>query len=79
MGSAGPHFTEFKERIKNGKRPCTVRMAVIRKILVSAYHMLKRDQLFHWVDEKSYEKKLTELRRGVKKYEKTESEKKEIA
>ena len=77
LSSAGPHFTEFKARIKKGKKPCTVRMAVIRKILVSAYHMLKRDQLFHWVDEKSYEKKLTELHRVIRKYEK--SEKKEIA
>ena len=72
LSSAGLHFTEFKERIKKGKRPCTVRMALIRKILVSAYHMLKRDQLFHWVDEKSYERKLTDLHRVIKQYEKNE-------
>ena len=46
LSSAGIHFTEFKNRIKTGKKPCTVRMAVIRKILVSAYHMLKRGQFF---------------------------------
>ncbi len=72
LSSAGIHFTEFNERIKKGKRSCTVRMALIRKILVSAYHMLKRDQLFHWVDEKSYERKLTDLNRVIKKYEKKE-------
>ena len=77
LSKASVHLEEFKERIKTGKRPCTVRMAVIRKILFSAYHMLKRDQLFHWVDNNSYERKLKELDRLIKKYEKNESDKKE--
>ncbi len=63
-----PHFGQFKERIKKGKKPCTVRMALIRKILVSAYYMLTRKQAFRWIDTDSYERKIKEMNRIVKKY-----------
>jgi transposase len=66
------HYGQFNERIKGGKKPCIVRMALIRKVLVSAYYMLTRKQRFHWIDQKSYARKLQELTRLVKKFEKTE-------
>jgi transposase len=63
-----PHFGEFKERIKKGKKACTVRMALIRKILVSAYYMLSRKQAFRWIDRDSYERKIKKMNRIVNKY-----------
>ena len=63
-----PHFGEFKERIKKGKRAGTVRMALIRKILVSAYYMLSRKQEFRWIDPDSYERKIKKMNRIVKKF-----------
>ena len=33
------------------------RIALIRKILVSAYHMLKRREMFHWADDELYSRK----------------------
>jgi transposase len=68
-----PHFGEFKERIKGGKKSCTVRMALIRKVLVSAYYMLSRNQPFRWIDPISYERKLKKMNRIVKKYSRGES------
>ena len=62
------HFAEFRARVPPGKRPCVVRMAIIRKILTSAYYMLKRRQLFGWVDEKLYQRKLTDLNRLVRRF-----------
>ena len=63
-----PHFGRFKERIKKGKKACTVRMALIRKILVSAYHMLTYKQNFRWIDPDSYERKIKKMNNIVKKY-----------
>jgi len=67
-----PHYRQFRDRIKAGKKPCIVRMALIRKVLVSAYYVLTRKQPFRWVDQKSYATKLHELNSLVRKFEKTE-------
>jgi hypothetical protein len=67
-----PHYGQFRDRIKAGKKPCIVRMALIRKVLVSAYYVLTRKQPFRWVDQKSYATKLHELNSLVRKFEKTE-------
>ena len=63
-----PHFGEFKERIKKGKRAGTVRMALIRKILVSAYYMLSRKQAIRWIDPDFYERKIKKMNRIVRKF-----------
>lgn len=63
------HFSDFKDRLSAGKRPGTVRMAIIRKTLTCAYHMLKRDQLFRWVETDCYHRKIIELDRLVSKFE----------
>ena len=73
------HFGEFKERIKTGKRACTVRMALIRKILVSAYYMLTRKQEFRWIDQDSYERKIKKMNRIMKKYAEGGIEKARVA
>ena len=64
------HFSDFKDRLSTGKRPGTVRIAIIRKTLTCAYHMLKRNQLFRWVETESYQRKIVELDRLVSRFEK---------
>jgi transposase len=61
FSGAGDHLSTFYERVKKGKKPSVSRMALIRKTLVCAYYMLKRDKLFLWVDEKLYQQKLKEF------------------
>jgi hypothetical protein len=65
------HYGQFNDRIKAGKKPCIVRMALIRKVLVSAYYMLTRKQRFYWIDQKSYARKLQEMKSLVRKFQKT--------
>ena len=55
-------MAEFYGRVKIGKSAGKSRIALIRKILVSAYHMLNRKQKYHWVEEELYSRKLKEFR-----------------
>jgi transposase len=77
FATAGEHLTTFYARVKQGKRAGVYRMAMIRKTLVCAYYMLKRNQLFKWVDNDLYQEKLRELKKigcnmtPVKKRKKT--------
>lgn len=75
VAGMGEHFVKFKNRIKKGKKPGVVRIALIRKLLTSAYNMLEKGELFYWTDKKSYERKLLELKRIVRKYERRNSKK----
>jgi transposase len=59
---SGNHLNSFYERVKVGKKAGVARMALMRKILVSVYHMLKKGQKFYWVNEDLYSRKLKELR-----------------
>jgi uncharacterized protein YutE (UPF0331/DUF86 family) len=52
-----------------GKSAGKSRIALIRKILVSAYHMLNRKQTYHWVEAELYPKKLEELQKKIRKLE----------
>ena len=67
FSEAGEYLETFYQRVKKGKKAEVYRMAIIRKILVCAYYMLKRDKLFYWVDEKLYKDKLREFNRLLKK------------
>lgn len=51
------YFGEFYDRLKSGKGYGKTRMALIRKILVSAYYMLKRKENFKWSDKSNMEVK----------------------
>lgn len=53
----------FYSRLRQGKKASVCRMALIRKVLVSMYHMLNNNTLFYWIDQKNYLVKLNELRR----------------
>jgi transposase len=67
FSASSEHMQDFYDRVKIGKKPGVYRMAMIRKILVSAYYMLKRKRKFHWVDNELYDKKIITLKRQIKK------------
>lgn len=59
------HFIDSSERLHNfyfekrkGKSAGKVRVAVMRKIIVIIYHMLKRDSFYYYRDEKNHEAKM---------------------
>lgn len=64
---AGAHFTSFYERVRVGKSAGKSRIALIRKMLVSAYFMLKREKPFRWVDQDLYERKKALVHRQVQR------------
>lgn len=64
---AGPHFSSFYERVRVGKSPGKSRIALIRKMLVSAYYMLKREKLFSWVDQDLFERKKIRLSQELRR------------
>lgn len=63
FASAGDHLSAFYARVKQGKKAGVYRMAMIRKTLVCAFYMLKRNQPFQWVDNDLYQAKLNELKK----------------
>ena len=67
IAQIGDYLGTFYERVKKGKKPNVSRMALIRKTLVCAYYMLKKERLFYWVDERLYHHKLVELRNTLNK------------
>lgn len=64
---AGPHLTSFYERVRVGKSPGKSRIALIRKVLVSAYFMLKRSKQFTWVNQDLYERKKALVRQQIER------------
>lgn len=65
FAKSGDHLGSFYERVKVGKKAGVYRMAMIRKVLVCAYYMLKRKKQFYWTDEKLYKAKLNQLNKLV--------------
>jgi len=67
ISRAGEHMSKFYRRVKIGKSAGKARIALIRKILVSAYHILNRKQKYHWVEEELYSRKLKEFQNEIDK------------
>jgi len=67
LAQAGEHMERFYARVKVGKSAGKVRIALIRKALVSAYHMLKRNEPYSWVDAELYARKLRSYQRVLRK------------
>lgn len=72
MAQSVGHFAEtgdflgaFYERVKKGKKPSVSRMALIRKTLVCAYYMLKRNKQFYWVNERLYHNKIRDFEKLI--------------
>jgi transposase len=74
FAEAGEHMNQFYERVKVGKSPGKYRIALVRKVLVSAYHMLRKGELFFWVDEESYQGKVKEFTKELKRIERAIAE-----
>ena len=68
--TAGPYLDSFYTRLRAGKSAGKSRMALIRKVIVSAYYMLKRNQEFRWQEEKNVERKRVEIQRIFMRYAK---------
>lgn len=51
------YFEDFYDRLKSGKSYGKTRVALIRKILVCCYYMLKREEKFKWSDKSDVRKK----------------------
>jgi hypothetical protein len=60
-------MAKFYQRVRVGKSVGKSRLALIRKILVSAYHMLRKDEPYRWVEKELYSKKLQSLQRELVK------------
>ena len=71
--NSGDYFNNFYTRIKVGKKAGVYRMAIIRKILVSTYYMLKRKKVFYWNDNDLYMRKLKDLEKELKIFTATEN------
>lgn len=67
LSQASDHFSQFYQRVKVGKSAGKSRIALIRKVLVSAYYMLKRRQKFHGANDELYSKKLKDFRKEIEK------------
>lgn len=61
FAQSSDHLGAFYTRVKQGKKAGVYRMALIRKTLVCAYYMLKRNKLFYWTDKKLYNEKIREF------------------
>ncbi len=60
-------FNYFYEKKSKGKSKGKVRVALARKVMVAIYHMLKKKELFYYIDKKCYESKMCEYNNFLKK------------
>jgi len=60
-----PHISAFHQRVKVGKSAGTARIATIRKVLVSAYNMLKKHETCYWTNSDLYTRKLIQFRDDI--------------
>ncbi|MBU1077025.1 MAG: IS110 family transposase [Spirochaetes bacterium] len=67
--SLNPYIGRFYGSKRQGKGAGKVRMAVIRKILVAVYYMLKKKEYYRFRNTKNHILKMNMYRRFVKKYE----------
>jgi transposase len=76
----GPHIGAFHQRVKVGKSAGKVRIAMIRKVLVCAYNMLKKNETCHWIDRDLYARKLKDFHKDLARLtQQRDEEEKKIA
>ena len=61
---------DFYIKKQKGKSKGKVRMAVVRKLLVAIYYMLRDRKYYRYMDEKNHKRKMKEYERFLKRYEK---------
>ena len=74
MTESVKHFVDSSEEMtrfyfnkRKGKSAGKVRVAVMRKIITVIYHMLTREELYYYVDEKNHMNKIKEFEKVLKK------------
>ena len=67
LATAGDHLAAFYKRVQVGKSKGTARIALIRKVMVCMFYMLKRHEAFNWINRDLYGRKLKEYRRRLAK------------
>lgn len=67
--TSSTYFENFYSKLKAGKSYGKTRIALIRKILVSTYFMLKRDQPFKWSNKSDVDSKMKEFEARARKGE----------
>jgi transposase len=72
--NAGSYFTSFYQRIRARKCAGKSRMALIRKVLVSVYNILKNNKDFYWVEKELYKNKILLFNRELVNISKKYSE-----
>jgi hypothetical protein len=60
-------FKNFYDKKKNGKSAGKVRIAMVRKVLVAIYHMLRKEEYFYYIDNNSHYIKLDSYEKYLKK------------
>ena len=76
---AGDHMSNFYNRVRKGKSAGKSRMALIRKMLVCAYHMLMKGEHYYWVEEEKYQEKLKDYNRELNRIEKNKENLERVA
>lgn len=57
------------QRLKKGKGKCKARIAVARKLFVIIFYMLKKREYYRYMNKKLHDKKMTEYKRLLDKYQ----------
>jgi transposase len=68
--SEGSHIAQFYYRLKKGKGACKARMAVMRKLFVIIFHMLKNQEYYRYMKKALHEKKMKEYESFLQKNKK---------
>lgn len=71
---SGSYFQVFYTRLRKGKSAGKARLALIRKVLTSAYYMLKRKNEFFWKSKLTYDNKVHKLKSVMKSLSKEKGE-----
>lgn len=67
--NVSPKLNDFYDRKRIGKSAGKVRMAVVRKMFVAIYYMLRDNKYFYYYNEDSHKKKLEEYEKELSKFD----------
>lgn len=62
-----PYFQNFYDRMRSGKSAGKSRVALLRKILVCTYYMLRDKKEFRWLNEKTFNRKKAEYESFIRR------------
>ncbi len=65
--TACEYYNNYYERLRAKKSAGKTRLALIRKVVVAAFHMLNRNQKFKWYKQENVDNKNNELKRIIRR------------